>query len=182
MSLSVTRAAKKAASELLGQTNRARYSQVDVKKIAAALNIDVIEGEFRVENGKDVSGLIKMSGKNGRPVIAVNTKEKPQRKRFTIAHEIGHFMLHGNEQLHIDQDFEFAAFRDSTSSLATSLKEIQANQFAAELLMPSDEIQEIIRSNFPKKDITEIINEISKTYNVSSLAATIKISALLGNA
>lgn len=182
MSLLATKIARNAATDLLEKTSRKKCSEVEVEKIASALGIDIIEGEFRAEDGKKISGLIKMSGKNGRPVIAINAKEPTQRKRFTIAHEIGHFILHRNEQMHIDQDFEFAAFRDSSSSKATSLKEIQANQFAAELLMPSDEVQEIIKSNFPQKKITEIIDEISNTYNVSALAATIKISTMLSNA
>lgn len=182
MSLLATKLARKAARDLLERIDRKQNSEVDVEKIASILDIDIIEGEFRAEDGKKISGLIKMSGKNGKPVIAINSKEPPQRKRFTLAHEIGHFILHSNEQMHIDEDFEFTAFRDSSSSIATNLKEIQANQFAAELLMPSNEVEEIIKTNFPKKEITEIINEISKTYNVSALAATVKISALLSGA
>jgi len=55
---------------------------------------------------------------------------------FTIAHEIGHFILHhGESDLFIDTTY--VAFRDSESTKGENRAEIQANQFAAALLMPA---------------------------------------------
>lgn len=67
--------------------------------------------------------------------IVVNRSHAPVRRRFTIAHELGHLLLHRYSQLHADTDFRIR-FRDGSSSLGSIREEIEANQFAAELLMP----------------------------------------------
>jgi Zn-dependent peptidase ImmA (M78 family) len=66
--------------------------------------------------------------------------------------------------------------------MAVSMKEIQANQFAAELLMPTQEIQSLVKESVDKEiEATKIIQDIAETYQVSELAATIKISTLLNS-
>ncbi len=67
--------------------------------------------------------------------IIVNSGHAPVRQRFTIAHELGHLLLHRYSQLHADAGFK-VRFRDENSSLGSIREEIEANQFAAELLMP----------------------------------------------
>lgn len=57
-------------------------------------------------------------------VIWVSMGEAPERKRFTIAHELGHLLLHDTRH----------AFRDQTYD--GSETESEANRFAADLLMP----------------------------------------------
>lgn len=66
-------------------------------------------------------------------VIFIDTKSKPGRQRFTVAHEIGHIVLnHLNEGNNLS-----IACRDSMSSPSkANLQEIEANAFAAALLMP----------------------------------------------
>lgn len=63
--------------------------------------------------------------------MIINSLHHPHRQRFTIAHEIGHRVKHTRE-LSSFEDKTF--FRNGDSNLI----EIQANKFAAELLMPSD--------------------------------------------
>lgn len=72
----------------------------------------------------NASGYLVKDEKN----IYVNKLEHPVRQRFTIAHEIGHYYLnHKNTGV---------LMRDEKSSLGTRKEEIEANAFAAELLMP----------------------------------------------
>jgi Zn-dependent peptidase ImmA (M78 family) len=61
------------------------------------------------------------------PIISINADRSRTRQRFSIAHELGHLLLHDPGQ----------RFRDNFSSMGLDLREIQANQFAAKLLMPS---------------------------------------------
>ena len=67
----------------------------------------------------------------GTTVLAVNSWHADVRQRFTIAHEVGHLELH-SDALFIDG---FLA-RDGDSSMAIKSEEVEANAFAAELLMP----------------------------------------------
>jgi Zn-dependent peptidase ImmA (M78 family) len=82
----------------------------------------------------DISGAIIR--KDGRVVIAVNPGHHVNRQRFTIAHELGHYFLHEGLETHVDQNFR-VAWRNAESSKAINWTEIQANRFAAELLMPT---------------------------------------------
>ena len=66
----------------------------------------------------------------GTPFIVLNKNMSNDRKRFTLAHELGHIVLHSDIFL-IDKS------RD---------KEVEANLFASEFLMPESEIKESLRS------------------------------------
>jgi Zn-dependent peptidase ImmA (M78 family) len=140
---------------------------VDVEKIAIGLGINVAKVKFSKD---EISGAIKMKGKSGSPVIAVNEDHCKERQRFTIAHEIGHFVLHSIESLHVDSTQEPVYFRDANAvSSTTNIKEVQANQFAAELLMPRDMVISDLQNDFKLKnnnEDVEIIARLAKKYNV----------------
>ena len=151
----------------------------DVRAIANRIGITIVEGKIEVPNKKSVSGLIKLNGREGRPVIAVAQDQSEERKRFTIAHEIGHFILHRTRMVHVDTD-EVTAFRDSISSTATDPNEMQANQFAAELLMPTNEVKNRINIGLAVgEEMIDIIRALSVTYRVSTLAVTIRVTSLI---
>ncbi len=86
-----------------------------------------------MQSDDEISGAIIKNGKE--VVIAVNPAHHTNRQRFTIAHELGHYFLHENLEKHVDQIR--VAWRDAESSKAVNWTEIQANRFAAELLMPT---------------------------------------------
>ena len=76
--------------------------------------------------------------KEGTPIIGVNALHHPNRQRFTVAHECGHLILHKaqiTKEVHVDKDFPML-MRDSVSAAGVNEMEIEANVFAAELLMP----------------------------------------------
>jgi Zn-dependent peptidase ImmA (M78 family) len=60
------------------------------------------------------------------------------RQNFTTAHELGHMLLHDQEQLHVDRGFRVVRLRDGNSSEGTDQAEREANLFAATLLMPEE--------------------------------------------
>lgn len=76
--------------------------------------------------------------KDGLPIIGVNSLHHPNRQRFTIAHEIAHLILHKHlitEAVHVDKQFPML-LRGVTASEGTDKAEIEANNFAAQLLIP----------------------------------------------
>jgi Zn-dependent peptidase ImmA (M78 family) len=104
---------------------------VPIERIAKGLGIVLCE----FPSDDDVSGaIIRLQGKT---VIAVNPKHHSNRKRFTIAHELGHYFLHQDVTDHVDADFR-VSWRNEESSKAVDWNEISANAFAAELLMPEE--------------------------------------------
>ncbi len=116
--------------------------------------------------GQDVSGILVVNNDTG--VIGVNKAHPLVRRRFTIAHELAHFVLHrAISNLFIDKGF-VAVFRDQRSSRGEERKEIQANQFAAALLMPRDLLYgELQESEF---DLGEegTVEKLAERFNVST--------------
>jgi Zn-dependent peptidase ImmA (M78 family) len=119
-------------------------------------------------------------------VIGVNSLEAPVRQRFTIAHEIGHHQLHAAAQdVFIDRSYPIR-FRDGRSSTGEDRQEIEANRFAAELLMPTD----FLRADLANQEIDglgiegeELVERMAKRYQVSKQAMTIRLTSLgLGSA
>ena len=129
--------------------------------------------------GDDVSGML-IPTKDG-PVIVVNSDHSPTRQRFTIAHELGHLILHNYTTPHADRRYK-VRFRDATSSEGTDVEEIEANQFAAALLMPKNLlIKKLIDIGFehdPDEEDAEQLAEVAKAFNVSRQALSIRLSSL----
>lgn len=108
-------------------------------------------------------------------VIAVNSAQHENRQRFTIAHELGHFLLHRGTKLHFDEDFRID-YRDATSSDATKREEIEANAFAAALLMPRRILmRDWLRLAPDDKEISDAIRTLAKRYRVSQKAMELRL-------
>ncbi len=121
----------------------------------------------------EISGAIVR--KDGHVVIAVNPAHHINRQRFTIAHELGHYFFHAGLVQHVDQDFRIA-WRNADSSKAVNWIEIEANQFAAQLLMPTSFLQDDL-------DELQVIDKravllLAEKYVVSREAMTIRLSQL----
>jgi predicted transcriptional regulator len=122
--------------------NRCRKNApVDVHGIAFSLGIRIHEA-FLPDN---VSGIIERA-KGDNFVITINTFDSKTRKRFTIAHELGHFMLH--RSMIGDGIEDDRAYRSTTSgkyrnNLIGPREESQANTFAANVIMPYELIQRL---------------------------------------
>lgn len=85
---------------------------------------------------EELSGMIHI--RDDVPIIGVNSLHHPNRQRFTVAHEIGHLILHRDlitASVHVDKAFP-ALMRGVKSTLGTDAVEIDANAFASQLLMP----------------------------------------------
>ncbi len=116
---------------------------------------------------QDVSGLIRRDeddgGKSGF-AIYVNADHAETRRRFTIAHELGHFVLH--RELIGDGIVEDALLRAQGLS---NRVEAQANRFAADLLMPRHLLDAAHREGI----VT--IPELARAFKVSKDAMSIRL-------
>jgi Zn-dependent peptidase ImmA (M78 family) len=83
-----------------------------------------------------ISGmLVKRAGED--PEIYVHASDSPNRRRFTCAHELGHYYKRSATG---DTDYEYVEHRDLLTSQGNDPDEIYANKFAASLLMPREEV------------------------------------------
>ncbi len=88
------------------------------------------------------------SALHGRPTIALSDKGNPMRRRFSVAHELGHLLLHPDP------------------APGSPQHERQANAFAAELLMPAAEIRPLL----PSPVDVPALKEVADGYGVSVAA------------
>lgn len=141
---------------------------VPVDRIAKQVGAEV---RFLPYKG-ELAGMLARSG--GYPVIGVNSLHHRNRQRFTIAHELGHLLLHDLD-VHIDRDFR-VRHRDTTSSTATDPIEVEANRFAAELLMPYAMLAEDLGDAGIDVERMDDVGPLAKRYGVSVQAMMHRIA------
>lgn len=144
---------------------------VDVEAIARQLDVDV---RFEPLDG-GLSGALYRA-EDGHAVLGVNNWHVETRQRFTIAHELGHLLMHPDE-LFVDGVLK----RDDESSLAIKSHEIEANSFAAELLMPRklilEEINRALATN-ATPDPKRLVEQLARLFDVSEQALQFKLMNL----
>lgn len=130
----------------------------------------------------EVSGLLAREGE--RIVIGVNSLHSKARQRFTIAHELGHLELNHLElykdnEIHVDRNFR-VMLRDEKASQATDPIEMEANAYAAELLMPTKMLiaERELRSNGVDYEDDDLIRSLATRYKVSMQAMTFRLANL----
>jgi Zn-dependent peptidase ImmA (M78 family) len=144
---------------------------VDPLKVAKALDIKVMNAVF---SETDKSGAIVKRGQNF--AIYVNANEPPARKRFTIAHEIGHKLLHMTlnadaEFVDNDDNFRTNETIDVSSWTEERVREWEANTFASALLMN----RELVLAKWQE---TNDINYLAWVFQVSQPAMSIRLTQL----
>ena len=125
--------------------------------------------------GQDVSGMLVAANERG--AIAYNSTHTHVRQRVTIAHEIGHFVLHLKKncrtQLFIDR---YVVFRpDGISTAGSDHKEVQANLFGAALLVPASLVRTDIRKHDLDLDDEGALSFLAKRFQVSTAAMTLRL-------
>ncbi len=133
----------KYADELSLVNHFMETAPVDVEGLARALGVRV----RRAWLDGQLSGMIERNT-DGKYVITVNASDRHERQRFTIAHELGHYMLH--RSLIGDGVDDDRAYRSTSGGKYHNLnigprQETEANRFAANLLMPRELISKLKR-------------------------------------
>jgi Zn-dependent peptidase ImmA (M78 family) len=144
---------------------------IDVVEIARAVGVEVQEASA----DDDLSGFLYRDRKHDLAIIGVNADHHPNRKNFMAAHELGHYLLHDFDDVHIDRQFK-VWLRNEASSQGTDVEEKEANLFAAELLMPAHlvekDIEEITTIDLLGE---EVIQKLAMKYGVSTQAMTFRL-------
>ena len=137
------------------------------KRLGAEIRYSPLEGE--------ISGMVFRH--EDQVIIGVNSLHHPNRQRFTIAHEIGHVLLHKGVEIHVDRAFR-VNLRNDVSSQAVDPEEIEANRFAAELLMPEHMLIQDLRGQEIDFENEADLRRLSLKYQVSLQALTLRLTNL----
>lgn len=159
-------AAETAAAALLREVGITE-PPVDPAGIAEAVGVHVVSTKM----DRDLSGMLVRDA--GVPAIGVNADHPQSRRRFTIAHELGHWRMHRGRPLIVDSTVR-VNFRDPLSASATNREEIEANAFAAALLMPRSWV--VASADVVDAADTEAMaRELARKFRVSPQAMTYRL-------
>lgn len=160
--------------ERLLTEHRVKSVPVPVDEIAKAIGVEV----QRQAADDELSGFLYRDRKRDLAIIGVNADHHPNRQTFTTAHELGHYLLHEFNDIHIDKNFK-VWLRNEASSQGTDIEEKEANLFAAELLMPSRFVAKDVEKigAFDVED-EDVIQELAEKYGVSTQAMSFRLAYL----
>jgi Zn-dependent peptidase ImmA (M78 family) len=135
---------------------------VDVEHLAEMCGAHLVRRQF----DDALSGLvIKLEA---RALIAVNARHSTGRQRFTIGHELGHLLLGHHDRFHIDLG---PTAEHGNPPGHDWRNERAANDFAAELLMPTTLVHEAFERSESISDLAQLfeVSEIAMGYRLANL-------------
>ena len=144
---------------------------VPVDDIAIGEGLQVVYHDLE----DDVSGLLVRQ--DDAAFIGVNVKHHENRQRFTIAHELGHYMLHRDE-LAVFVDDLLVQFRSDRAASDFDPREAEANHFAASLLLPRGFLREDLHGTPIDVSDETAVRALARRYQVSAQALTIRLVKL----
>lgn len=154
-------------ADRLREAHNANSLPIDVHRIARAEGISIVE--YALDDA--TSGLI-VKAPSGTVTIGVNAGHATTRKRFTVAHELGHFKMHnGGAEMFVDK-------RDRRAALGIDKREIEANRFAAALLMPESLLYARLGGDLVNASDSEKLQALAAEFDVSLHAMMIRLSVL----
>ncbi len=159
---------EKQAQEILERHNL-KTLPINPLTLAHRAGVKVNNARFTDEN---LAGMIVKRGDD--VLILVAQDDPPFRKRFTIAHELAHHFLHLiRDGEYVDNEVDLFRLQTSDRSEAspTRRQEIQANLFAASLLMPEHEVRRYW-------DERRSIEDLARAFNVSEEAMGYRVTSL----
>lgn len=149
----------------------------DLEKAVEEFGVDVRYAFMEGEN-KGVSGYLKVD--NGSPLIVLNAQDSFARRRFTLAHELGHLILHWNwlpgDSITEQNGVFEVSYRNKTGyTPEEALREADADTFAGEFLLPLKSVQECLgNTTISNSDISRL----ARMYQVSLSCATTRVAKL----
>jgi Zn-dependent peptidase ImmA (M78 family) len=168
--------ARERAAELL-RAHDVQQPPVDVRSIAEREGIRVMFEELE----DSISGFVVRRGVD--TSIGVNKEHHSNRQRFTLAHELGHYRLHIQPRnnptaVYVDAEQTLVHFRAEIPDAPPNADEVEANSFAAALLMPEDFVRRDLHGTSVNAHDDSAIRHLAKRYGVSVQALTIRLVEL----
>lgn len=146
------------ALELLNQFGIDDPKDISVLDIIYALDIPIKFAPLSNCDGRIIHGSKKS-------MIVINDSVTFQtRRNFTIAHELGHYLLHKNNGIQHFDNMNTMSWFDKENQNIIAKQEFEANTFASELLLPTDIFIEEVKG---KKFSPQLIRSIADKYSVS---------------
>jgi Zn-dependent peptidase ImmA (M78 family) len=145
---------------------------VPVERIARRLGVRV---KYAPLDG-DLSGMAYIA--DGVKIIGVNALHHSNRQRFTLAHELAHVMRHApylENEVHLDRG---SLRRDWLASEGTDPLEIEANAFAAELLMPRTLLDAALDGRAVDIEDDDVVGILARRFRVSATAMRFRLIRL----
>ncbi len=145
---------------------------VPVERIARVLGIRLEYAPLDDE----LSGLAHI--RDDVTIIGVNALHAPNRQRFTLAHELGHVRLHHRQlrrAVHVDRG---SLRRDALAAKGADPIEIEANAFAAELLMPRHFLISALERRPIDLEDDKSVSSLAKSFRVSDAAMRYRLNSL----
>lgn len=145
---------------------------IDVTKLAKLYGIQVF---LSTNESEDFNACIEYDNKTGEYRILVNPTQPYERQRFSIAHELAHYILHKEK---LDRE---GRLNRSPEDQVNKTEDNKADKLAAEILMPTVLVEKYSEENNISKtqQITkEIIEKIASVFKVSKTVAAIKLRDL----
>ena len=117
-----------------------------------------------------VSGYTRVND-NNEPEIVVNSNHVEGRRRFTMAHELGHILFHWNwPKKKLNKNEVSILYRNENSEQSDNIVEQEANEFAAQILLPLNIIEKALPKPIDQYNDIEfrnLIANVSKSFNVT---------------
>jgi Zn-dependent peptidase ImmA (M78 family) len=153
------RTAERRADQLISDLQIVDEADIDIEAIAMARGALVVDG--------GLSGAEARLARSSRlSFIRVNSEiREPGRRRFAIAHELGHLLLQQSSQIALCTD------RDLVPFYTNSPDELEASAFAGALLMPAAMFEPLCNISEPS---LRYVAEIAKRFHVTLTAATFR--------
>lgn len=148
---------------------------IDVIALADTFGIDIYPDNDHNHTDDEFHACIEYDKKSDKYKIFVNPDQPLERQRFSIAHELAHFVLH-NAKLK-----EKGILNRNPLDIANKTEDNQADKLAAEILMPQKYVDEFMKKENVSKAIVvtkSIINKIAECFKVSRTVAAIRLREL----
>lgn len=159
---------KDRAKKVLEEIGFDEITELTNSQLVTGFGIIFIAEPLDNADGKIIRGKSKT-------IIKVNSSiPYPQRIRYVVAHELGHYFLHKKLEVHTENSRTLNWFNVENQA-RRGIQEYEANDFASELLMPEKVFREFVKN---KSFSPDLIRDISNRFLTSLTSVVYRLIAL----